>query len=147
MFRFTIRELVMLTLVIVVPPLACLANEPEPHTHQVIDGEKIREPWREVVGKQVTVDGLAWGAHEKGLGPRVILDRSAVYVENVDYLKAKVNGKLVRITGTLRFRQIDPAPQAAQSFGPKSVTYYAIEVESMFLIDQVETPWMQEVNP
>lgn len=36
--------------------------------------------WDEMVGKPVTIEGLAWGAFAKGLGQHLILPNGRVYV-------------------------------------------------------------------
>jgi hypothetical protein len=114
------------------------------HTHQVVDGVKVSKPWGDVVGRRVVVEGLAWGAAEKGLGQRVILAEGQVYVENVDYLRHKANGRLVRITGTLRKERMKAAAPDAQGYGA-NFDYFVIETDEWRLVDQVTNPWMQEI--
>lgn len=51
--------------------IACLIQHaPGQQTNQIIDGRKVSKPWADVVGRQVVVEGLAWGATEAGLGDR-----------------------------------------------------------------------------
>jgi hypothetical protein len=116
-------------------------------TRTLIDGAVVRKPWDDVVGRRVVVEGLAWGAMEKGLGPRIVMDADRVYVRKVDLVKHKANGKLVRITGTLRKEHMKGV---ADTFPPaqgyaKDFDYYVIDVEDWRIIDQAAAPWMQEV--
>jgi hypothetical protein len=47
-------------------------------------------------------EGIAWGEGEKGLGQRVILDGGHIFIDKIAFSDCKANGKLVRVTATLR---------------------------------------------
>lgn len=111
---------------------------------QIIDGKKVFKPWDEVVGRVVTVEGLAWGVHEKGLGERVILDGTTVYVSGFNFNNHDAKGRPVRVQGTLRKKLMRAAPRSAQGYG-SDFEYFEIDVEKWSIIDRVKTPWMQEV--
>ncbi len=115
-------------------------------TSQIVNGEKVSKPWADVVGRQVVVEGLAWGAFEKGLGQRVVLAQHSVYVRNIDFIKHKANGRLVRITGTLRIGRVGQSLTDAGGFS-KEVEYFYLDVKQWKILDQVTSPWMKEVMP
>ena len=97
------------------------------------------DPWKPLVNQTITADGLAWGAMEKGLGQRVILDDGLIYLKNPDFLKHKINGKLIRVSGVLRLRRMNAAPPGAQGYA-RPFSYYALEVINWKLIDTVNDP-------
>lgn len=115
-------------------------------TLQIVDGKKISKSWKDVVGRVVMIEGLAWGVHEKGLGQRVILDGSSVYVSHVDFGKQDVEGRLVRVRGTLRKKLMRAAPKGTQGYGD-DFEYFSIEAQELVKIDRVTWPWMQEAPP
>src|SRR5438045_1685479 len=64
------------------------------------DGEKKTVSWDEFIGQVVSVDGLGWGAFEKGQGEHLILPQSErIYLRDN---KREMEGRLVRVTGVLR---------------------------------------------
>ena len=75
------------------------------------DGGRAAEYCDKAVGKRVQVEGIAWGTPSAAEGrrsllsppesPRVIFEEGAIYVQGVDFTKAKVHGKLVRIGGAI----------------------------------------------
>lgn len=115
-------------------------------TNQIIDGRKVTKPWAELVGREVVVEGLAWGATEKGMGQRVVLDEAVVYARNIDYLKHKAHGRLVRVSGTLRRGQVTKASPGAGGFGAE-FDYFYIDVTRWEIIEEVSKPWMEEIMP
>lgn len=127
---------------------AALAQQPAAFefTHQIVDGKKVRKPWSDIVGKRVHAEGLAWGALDKGLGPRVILDNAVVHVSGIDYLKRDLNGKTIRVEGILRIEHVKAAPPGAQGFGG-DFSYYFIEADRAEAIERVSAPWLQEILP
>jgi hypothetical protein len=118
----------------------------EQKTHQVAEGRKISKPWNDVVGRMVVVEGLAWGSREKGLGQRVILDGSIVYVSNLDFAKQDLEGRLVRVRGTLQKKLMRAAPKGTQGYG-EDFEYFTIAADQSERIDKATAPWMQEVLP
>lgn len=115
-------------------------------THQIVNGKKVAKPWSEIVGKRVQAEGLAWGAFEKGLGPRVILDHVAISVRGVDFVKRDLNGKTVRVEGILRVEHARAAPVGAQG-RREDIWIYHIDAERVEPIERVEWPWLQESLP
>jgi len=109
-----------------------------------INGAKpSRRPWRDLVGKRVEVEGLAWGVFEKGPGEYVILNKAVVYVRDAKFLRAKAEGKLVRVRGVLDVRQIEAAEANAGGVGRQRQIFELHEVKWEF-IDKVTWPWLRE---
>ena len=91
--------------------------------------------WSEVVGERVVAEGLAWGVGEKGLGQRVVLDYGHVYVDGGKLPE----GKLVRVTGTLKRGEIEAAPPGSQGYG-EGFTYFYIQADAIEQVDVVRQP-------
>ncbi len=90
-----------------------------------------------LVGKQVTVEGLAWGAMSKGLGERVVLPSGIpFYFTGGKYREQHKNGRTVRVVGRLKIETMEPAPEGAQGYTDR-FQYYALEVESIQVIEEV----------
>jgi hypothetical protein len=85
----------------------------------------------------VTVDGLAWGAYDKGLGQHLILPHGRVYVRDADYLKHDLNGRLLRVSGYLRKSHLEKAPPTSQGYS-ESFDYFWIESFAVERIDQIQ---------
>ena len=125
--------------------IACLTHDgTTQQTNQIINGRKVAKPWADIVGREVVVEGLAWGAREKGLGQRVVLANHAVYLRNIDLLKNKANGRLVRVIGTLQLGRVGKAQSGSAGFA-QEFEYYYINVDKLELVEQVSSPWMEEV--
>ncbi len=98
-----------------------------------------RVPWSKYDGQVVTVEGLVWGIHSKGLGAHVVLasPNPRVYLE-ASQLSEKMNGRLCRVHGVLHHRIMKKAPKGAQGYS-NDFDYYAIKVYTLELIDQVQS--------
>lgn len=96
-----------------------------------------------MLGKRVQAEGLLWGAFEKGLGQRVILDGATVYVRGIDLLNRDWNGKIARVEGVLRIASVKPAPPGASGYGD-DFSYFYIEADRVERIERVDSPWLQE---
>lgn len=99
---------------------------------------KSKIPWRQAVGQQVVAQGIAWGKSEKGLGDRVILDGTTIYVAHPVVFDKE--GRLVEVSGKLQKLAVPPAPVTSQGFGPKGLEYYAITEAKWHYIDEVTSP-------
>ena len=109
-----------------------------PQSSTYVDGGiKRTVSWDDLVGKIVTVDGLAWGAYEKGLGQHLVLPHGRVYIRDVDYLKHDLNGRLLRVSGYLRKSRVEKAPSKAQGYS-ESFDYFTIETFAAEGIDQIQ---------
>lgn len=89
--------------------------------------------WQDAVGQRVTVEGIAWGSYDKGLGECVIMNDAKVFVEPGDFLKLKVHGRPVSVSGILR-QERGNAGSPLQN--------YIIEDATVQPIEKVEWPWM-----
>lgn len=89
------------------------------------------------VGKRVRVEGLAWGYDVDTDLPksRVVFEGGTVLVKNVDFNKADVRGRVVRVVGTLL---LESMPHAG--FDPQFPNYYCIDAESFEIIGQAAEP-------
>jgi len=87
--------------------------------------------WKDAVGRRVVAEGLAWGSHEKGLGERVLLDGSHIYVSGVNLPNEPgwPNGKLVRVVGTLRVRDMPKAGPGVQGYCESFCYFYLDDVK------------------
>ncbi len=103
----------------------------------VDSGGKQTVSWNDMVGKIVTVDGLAWGALAKGLGQHLVLPASRVYVHDVDYHQHDLNGRLLRVSGFLRKARERAVPAHIQGYGT-SFDYYFIESIAVEKIDKIQ---------
>lgn len=104
------------------------------------NGQKQTIGWDQMVGQIVTVDGLAWGANEKGLGPYLVLPNGRVYVHDVDLVNHDLNGRLLRVSGFLRRSRAPSAvsPQGLPAQGYSTpFNYYYIDAFSAERIDKV----------
>ena len=102
--------------------------------------------FKPLLGKRVSVEGLAWGAGAKGLGERIVLPSGiSIYFTGSRYSKLHRNGKLVRVVGRLSVERMAPAPPGAQGY-PEPFDYYALEVESVDVIDEVRHEFPQLIK-
>ena len=92
--------------------------------------------WDDLVGSIVEVDGLAWGAFEKGLGPRLVLPHGKVYLRNFN-LDNESNGRLLRVAGILRKATVEPARPGEQGYGTR-FEYFYIESFAVERIEKIE---------
>lgn len=101
--------------------------------------------WRnDAVGKQVIVEGIAWGQPfgkkgEEGTispwaGPHVIYDGSSIFVKGLDFTETKARGKTVRVVGTLKLN-----PIVHIRWGDLQ-PYFYIQADSFEVIDAVTDP-------
>ena len=105
-------------------------------TH-IVDNTKKEIAWNDMVDQIVDVDGLAWGAFEKGIGPYAVLPRGRVYLKNLDLLNTDFNGRLIRVSGVLRKSRVEPAGKFAQGYS-QPFEYFYIEIISASRIDKLE---------
>jgi hypothetical protein len=132
--------------------------EPEPDVQEVSDslpllvgplqkdGARNIKARKDVVGKPVRVEGIAWGQPfglrgQRGTvsphaGPHVVYEGGSVFVRGVDFTEAKARGKPVRVTGTLRFE-----PKSGTRWGDVKGFYY-IEAAGFEAIDAVTDPYL-----
>ncbi|MBC7855542.1 MAG: hypothetical protein IAF94_19100, partial [Pirellulaceae bacterium] len=89
--------------------------------------------WQDAVGKRVTVEGLAWGSMEKGLGEYVIMNEAQVFVEPGDFLQLDVYGRTVSVTGILRLKT---------GIAGSPLQVFIIEDAAVQPIEKVKWPWM-----
>jgi hypothetical protein len=115
-------------------------------THQppVANVKPAPKRWSDVIGRRVQIEGIAWGAIEKGWGPYVIMNGSRVYVDSPDFLKGDVEGKLVRVNGVLQAQRIQRSPPGAQG-AAVDFTIYKLSPAQSEKIERVTWPWMQEM--
>ena len=99
---------------------------------------KAKTTWRKVVGRKVTVEGIAW-ADGKGLGARVILDETTVYMQLQE--KGPKQGKLVSVTGILKLEKVEASTKTSQGFGDEFV-YCTLTDPGWKYIDDVTSPWV-----
>ena len=100
-------------------------------------GQKRTIAWNDMTGRLVDIDGLAWGAFEKGLGSHLVLPNGKVYLKNADLLNSDQNGRLVRATGVLRKSRVDAAPKSAQGYA-QPFEYYSLDVVEIVRIEKLE---------
>jgi hypothetical protein len=101
--------------------------------------------WSELIGSQVQVEGITWGAFVKGYDPYVISENGNIYVPRALDGKEAWNGRPVRVTGKLGSQTIRAAVPGSQ--GPSNdVFLYTIEEAKVELIEQVKWPWLQVVE-
>ncbi len=140
----------------VVDPQAPFRFDPEPDVQEVSDplpivrgplqkdGARAIKTRKDVVGKPVRVEGIAWGQPfglkgQEGTisphaGPHVMYEGGSVFVRGIDFTETKARGKPVRVTGTLRFE-----PGTATRWGDIK-GYYYIEATKFEVIDAVADP-------
>ena len=101
------------------------------------NGERSADFRHTAIGKQVRVEGIAWGYEVKTELPksRVIFEGGTVLVNGVDFNKPEIRGKSVRVFGSLRLETM-PHPGFARQFP----NYYCIDAKSFEIIDQIAEP-------
>lgn len=125
---------VALSFLLVSPVVPLFANE-EPE-------ELNWHPYNREIDKEVTVQGVAWGLHAKGLGIRVMTpDGIPVHFDPKDVATGKDferwQGRLIEVTGILRKRTMEAAPKGAQGHG-SAFDYLVIERVKIRGIEKVE---------
>ena len=126
----------LLIYTLAMPMCNAIAQTP-PFSTFVESGEKRSIDWNDMQGRLVDVDGLAWGAFDKGLGYHLVLPNGKVYLKDTDLLSSKQNGRLVRVTGVLRKFRVNAAPKDAQGYS-QTFEYYALDVVEMTRIEKLE---------
>ena len=104
-----------------------------------VEGARLADDhiFKPLLGKRVVAEGLGWGAGSKGLGERVVLPSGiSVYFTGPRYSKLHRNGRLIRVVGTISVKRMLPAPPGAQGYTDE-FDYYALDVESIEMIDEV----------
>ncbi|MFN0017357.1 MAG: hypothetical protein ACKVP0_03795 [Pirellulaceae bacterium] len=104
------------------------ASSPQGYEH-----DKQTFAWQDAVGQRVTVEGIAWGSYDKGLGECVLMNDAKVFVEPGNFLHLKAYGRPVKVSGILR-QETENAGSPLQAF--------IIESAVVQLIEKVEWPWM-----
>lgn len=140
------KNLKLLLIAIFAMPVSCafaqkaIKIDTGPHSTFVEGGTKRTIAWNDMVDRVVDVDGLAWGALEKGLGSHLVLANSQngkVYLRGADLLEADLNGRLVRVSGVLRKTRVEAAPKFAQGYS-KPFEYFYLDVVQISPIDRLE---------
>ena len=108
-----------------------------PQSTYVERGQKRTISWNDMIGSLVEVDGLAWGAFEKGLGSHLVLPRGKIYLENSDLVASDLNGRLARVAGVLRKSRVDAAPKYAQGYS-QAFEYYYLDVVDISQVAKLE---------
>ena len=123
------RIVIFVLFVIAALPASVLAAE-----NSLSHDDAILKPF---VGKRVVAEGLAWGAMAKGLGERLVLPSGTpLYFTGEKFRKQHKNGRTVRVTGRLKIETMEAAPPGTQGY-TDGFQYYAIEIESIRVIDEV----------
>lgn len=99
-------------------------------------------PWREVVGKRVEVQGIAWGVFEKGAGEYIILNKAVVYTKDAGFLKASASGRLVKASGVLTLRKVKGGGMTSSGPNSDRDIFELAEIKWEF-IDNVTWPWLR----
>lgn len=110
------------------------------------DGSRQVFTLKDVVGKKVIVEGLAWGQPfglkgQEGTispwaGPQVIHQGGSVFVKGIDFTESKARGKPVRVPGILR---LDPGTHSR--FGNLK-PYYFVEATTFEPLEAVTDPYL-----
>jgi hypothetical protein len=123
------------------------ADADELWSHQPLRNGRKDPPrrWSELVGKNVAVEGIAWGSFEKGWGEYVILHSAKVYVPGADFNEHRMHGKLIRVEGTLKTATARRARPGAS--GPsEDFSYFLIERPRITAISEVTWPWLHVLD-
>jgi hypothetical protein len=92
--------------------------------------------WKSIVGRRATIQGIAW-RDSKGLGDRVILDGTTLYVAAREPFKE--TGRLVKVTGIFAKRTMSAGPPESQGF-PEAFEYYILADATIESIESVSSP-------
>ena len=103
---------------------------------------RTKVPWSEVVGRNVTAEGIAWGGGKDYGDRRVIMDGETVYIDPELPLNDDDLGKLVSVEGVLHKERIEArAPNTQGSERPFDM--YTIKQARWAEIPQVRQPWLE----
>lgn len=123
------------------------ANGSQLFTHEKPQGNEKPDSrvWKEIVGRNVVVQGLFWGAFEKGYGPYVIMNGSKIYIDSDKLPAAKVQGKLVEVKGKLvvQFQQAAPRNSAGIKL---PLRIFKVRPTEYRILKRVDWPWMRLDN-
>lgn len=140
------RLLITATLSVCFVAATCLASDLYTMPRQKgVPGARPAQHWADVVGSTVVGEGIAWGFYDKGFGPYVIIDGARVYVAGLDKERGKLDGKLIRVTGTLEVHKQPAAPPTSQGVS-QDVIIYSIHGATWKAIDRVEWPYLEVVD-
>ena len=120
-----------------------VANGTNVFTHEIAQGSEKPDShaWSEIVGRKVVVQGVVWGALEKGYGPYLMMNRSVVYIDSNSFPAAKLQGTIVEIEGELRLQKYRNVTTAAGS--SNDVDVYSIRPSQVKELPRVTWPWMR----
>lgn len=112
------------------------------------NGEKLKPAaihWRDLAGKRVVGQGVAWGIGAKGYGPYLMMDRSRIYMKPKTLPITKLEGKILEIHGVVVVEQ-----KVHQAFGKEKRTtseVIYVKVDSFKVLSRLEWPWLRPVRP
>ena len=93
-----------------------------------------RIAWSDAIGKRVMADGIAWGSVEKSYGEYLIFRRGEVFVDKAEFLEKKMYGRMVRVSGILRKKEV----------GSNRLNIFIIEDATITEIKNIEWPYLRE---
>jgi hypothetical protein len=135
------RYLLLLVAVAIYPASAAAQSS------QIVTGNSKKSIlWSAMVGKSVTVEGLAWGGYSKGLGQHLILPYGRVYIRGFRFAKQfsksrkpNFNGRLISIIGILRKGHVKKALPGEQGSG-SDFDYFYIDSKSWKIVERLTNP-------
>lgn len=99
-------------------------------------------PWSKLLGRQVQVEGVVWGAFAKADQCYIILENAVIYIDSDTFPKDELNGKIVRMRGTLA-----ALDRRIQSHNPKKIyRHFVIRASRHWVLDRVSWPYMRQVK-
>jgi len=101
--------------------------------------------WKEIVGRKVVVQGLFWGAFEKGYGPYVIMNGSVICIDSSKLPVEKLQGTPVEMKGKL-VAQIQPAAARFSAGFKRPTRVFKIQPTEYRILKRVDWPWMRLEN-
>jgi hypothetical protein len=101
------------------------------------DGPTKKAPWKSIVGKRATVQGIAWRDSKGRLPHRVILDGTTIYVDAGASFSNP--GRLVEVTGIFERRRMPADPPTSQGYST-SFEYYMLVDATIRQIDIAKAP-------
>jgi hypothetical protein len=123
------------------------ANGTKLFTHEKPRGSEKPDSraWKEIVGRNVVVQGLFWGTFEKGYGPYVIMNGSVIYIDSKKLPAVKIQGRLVELKGKLVVRY-QPAGRKNSAGNSRPVRIFKVQPTQYRLLRRVDWPWMRLEN-
>jgi hypothetical protein len=100
-------------------------------------GLTTKVPWKSVVGKRATVQGIAWKESKGRLANRVILDGTTIYVDAGASFSNP--GRLVEVTGIFERRRMPADPPTSQGYSTP-FEYYILGEATIREIDTTTAP-------